>query len=195
MPVCPDKFREMGTCFLAGFLRASLLDGGSCSLHETDRGGGGLLEQMATPWVMANSSSILAHTSEARGLKSRCQRGQALGRLSGGTLPASSAFGWTRASLGLWLHLSHPCLHLHKSSLSVYQSVQSLSRVRLLATPRTAARQTSLSFTNSWSFLKLTSIESAMPSNRLILCCPLLLLPSIFPSIRIFSNESALCTR
>ena len=63
------------------------------------------------------------------------------------------------------------------------------------ATPQTAARQASLSFRISWSLLKLMSIESVMPSNPLILCRPLLLLPSIFPSISIFSNESALCIR
>ena len=62
-------------------------------------------------------------------------------------------------------------------------------------TPCTAARQASLSITNSWSLLKLMSIESVMPSNHLILCHPLLLLPSIFPSIRVFSNESVLCIR
>ena len=69
-------------------------------------------------------------------------------------------------------------------------SVQLLSRVRLFAAPWTAARQASLSITNSRSLLKLMSIESVMPSNHLILCCPLLLPPSIFPSIRVFSNES-----
>ena len=69
--------------------------------------------------------------------------------------------------------------------------VQSLSRVQLFATPWTAARQASLSITNSRSSLKLMSIQSVMPSNHLILCRPLLLLPSIFPSIRVFSNESA----
>ena len=74
-------------------------------------------------------------------------------------------------------------------------SVQSLSRVRLFATPWIAARQAFLSITNSRSSLKFTSIESAMPSSHLILCRPLLLLPSIFPSIRVFSNESALCIR
>ena len=74
-------------------------------------------------------------------------------------------------------------------------SVQSLSRVWLFGTPWTAARQASLSITNSRSSLKLTSIESVMPSNHLILCCPLLLLPAILPSIRVFSNESALCIR
>ena len=62
-------------------------------------------------------------------------------------------------------------------------------------TPWTAARQASLSITNSWSLLKLMSIELVMPSNHLILCCPLLLLPSIFPSIRVFSNESVLHIR
>ena len=74
-------------------------------------------------------------------------------------------------------------------------SVQSLSHVRLFAPPWTAARQASLSITNSWSLLKLMSIELVMPSNHLILCHPLLLLPSIYPSIRAFSNESVLCIR
>ena len=73
-------------------------------------------------------------------------------------------------------------------------SVQLLSRVQLFATPRTAACQASLSITNSQSLLKLMSIELVMPSNHLILCCPLLL-PSIVPSIRVFSNESVLCIR
>ena len=75
-----------------------------------------------------------------------------------------------------------------------FSSVQSLSCVRLFETPWTTARQASLSITNSWSLLKLISIESVMPSNHLILCHPLLL-PSIFPSIGVFSNESALCIR
>ena len=69
-------------------------------------------------------------------------------------------------------------------------SVQSLSRVRLFASPWTIAHQASLSITNSQSLLKLMSIESVMPSNHLILCHPLLLLPSTFPSIRVFSSES-----
>ena len=73
-----------------------------------------------------------------------------------------------------------------------FSSVQSLSRVWLFATPWIAARQASLSITNSWSLLKLTSIESVMPSSHLILC---LLLPPIPPSIRVFSNESTLCLR
>ena len=76
-----------------------------------------------------------------------------------------------------------------------FSSVQSLSRVRLFATPWTAARQASLSITNVQSFLKLMSIELVMPFNHLLLCCPLLLLPSVFPSIRVFSNESALRIR
>ena len=77
-----------------------------------------------------------------------------------------------------------------------FSSVQSLSRVRLFATPWTTARQNSLSITNSQSPLKLIMyIESVMPSNHLILCHPLLLLLSIFPSIRVFSNESALHNR
>ena len=73
--------------------------------------------------------------------------------------------------------------------------VHSLSRVQLFVTPWTAAHQASLSFTISWSWLKLMSIESVMSSNHLILCHPLLLLSSIFPSIKVFSNESALRIR
>ena len=76
-----------------------------------------------------------------------------------------------------------------------FSSVQSLSRVWLFAIPWTAARQASLSSTNSQSLLKLMSVDSVMPSNHLILCRPILLLPSIFPSIRIFSNVSALHIR
>ena len=83
-----------------------------------------------------------------------------------------------------------PSLSFIKLSIS---SVQSLSRVWFFATSWTAAHQASLSNTNSRSLLKLMSIESVMPSNHLILCCPLLLPPWIFPSIRVFSNESVLC--
>ena len=82
--------------------------------------------------------------------------------------------------------LSHP---------SQFSSVQSLSHVQLFATPWTAACQASLSIANSQNLLKLVSIESVMPSNHLILCHPLLLLPSIFPSIRVFPNESVLPVR
>ena len=76
-----------------------------------------------------------------------------------------------------------------------FSSVQSLSRVRLFATPWTAAHQASLSINNSRSLLKLMSIEWVMPSNHLILCRPLLLLPSVFPTVRVFSSESALHIR
>ena len=79
--------------------------------------------------------------------------------------------------------------------LIVSQSVQSLSRVWLFATQWITAHQASLSITNSWSSLKVVSIESVMPSSHLILCCPLLLLPPIPPSIRVFSNETTLCMR
>ena len=79
--------------------------------------------------------------------------------------------------------------------LNNVQSVQFLSHVQLFVTPWTAAHQASLPIPTSQSLLKLMSIESVMRSNHLILCCPLLLLPSIFPSIRVFSNESVLCIR
>ena len=82
-----------------------------------------------------------------------------------------------------------------KTIIFMFSSVQSLSRVQLFVTPCTAACQASLSITNSRSLLKLMSIELVMPSNHLILCPPLLLLPSIFPSIRVFSNESVLSIR
>ena len=91
----------------------------------------------------------------------------------------------------LW-SASPPALNLSQHQFS---SVQLLSHVRLFATPLTAACQASLSITNSQSPPQIMSIELVMPSNHLILCCPLLLLPSIFPSIRVFSNESALHIR
>ena len=92
-------------------------------------------------------------------------------------------------------HSATPWTTALQASLSLSQSVQSLSRVRLFVTPWTAAHQVSLSITNSRSSLRLMSIESVMPSSHLILCRPLLLLPPIPPSIRVFSNESTLCTR
>ena len=86
-------------------------------------------------------------------------------------------------------------LSISRTLIVQFSSVQLFSRVQLFATPWTAARQVSLSITSSWSLPKPMPNESVMPSNHLILCCPLLLLPSIFPSIRVFSNESALCIR
>ena len=90
---------------------------------------------------------------------------------------------------------ANPRRHIIWATFAQFSSVQSLSRVRLFVTPWTAARQAPLSITNSWSLLKLMSIKSVMPSNQLILCRPLLLPPSIFPSVRVFSNESALRIR
>ena len=82
-----------------------------------------------------------------------------------------------------------------QGGLACCSSVQSLSRVQLFGTPWIAAWQASLSITNSWSLIKLMSVALVMPSNHLIFCHPLLFLPSIFPSIRVFTNESALCIR
>ena len=84
---------------------------------------------------------------------------------------------------------------MQPAGMLTLSSVQSLSHIQLLAAPGTAACQASLSISNSQSLLKFMSIESVMPSNHFIPCCPLLLLPSIFPSIRVFSNESALLMR
>ena len=85
--------------------------------------------------------------------------------------------------------------HVAKENICSISSVRWLSRVQLFAIPWTTAHQASLSITNSQSLLKFMSFESVMPSNYLILCLPLLLLPSIFPSIRVFSNESVLHIR
>ena len=93
------------------------------------------------------------------------------------------------------VNATYCCLWICHLCLFQFSSVQSLSRVRLFVTPWIAARQASLSITNSWSSLKLMCIESVMPSSHLILCRPLLLLPPIPPSIRVFSSESTLCMR
>ena len=95
---------------------------------------------------------------------------------------------WTGEAQGIFRAIKMFCVILNSS-------VQSLSHVRLFATPWTAARQASLSITNSRSLPKLMSIKSVMPPNHLILCRPLLLLPPIHPSIRVFSNESTLRVR
>ena len=109
-----------------------------------------------------------------------------MGFRAGKNLKCTSGSGLSLAST--------PTLSLLQTSVSV-SSAQLLSRVQLFATPWTTACQASLSITNSWSPSKPMSIESVMPSSHLILCHPLLLLPSVFPSIRVFSNESALHIR
>ena len=118
-------------------------------------------------------------------------------------------FSWGSDAVHIWVRtgiMNWFFIYLYQDfSILLFSSVQSLSRVRLFATPWTAARQVSLSITNSQSLPKSMSIESwtcwhptiqpSHPSNHLILCHPLLLMPSIFPSIRVFSNESALLIR
>ena len=112
-------------------------------------------------------------------------------------LPAEVTFARFFSSaadrLSIWGGAEQPCCQTGPFQLN--QSVQSLSPVQLFVTPWTAAHQASLSFTNSWRLLKLVSIKSVMPSNHLILCHPLLLLPSIFPSIKVVPNESVLLIR
>ena len=92
-------------------------------------------------------------------------------------------------------YVSYPDVSLLNHPSTAFSSVQSFSHVRLFAVPWTVECQASFSITKSWSLFKLISIESMMPPNNLILCHPLLLLPSIFPSIRVFSNESVLHIR
>ena len=105
---------------------------------------------------------------------------------------------WFPTLLILFLNLLEAIFTMVNSSIVLVifvVIVQLLSCVQVFETPQAATRQSFLSFTNSWSLCKLMFIESVMPYNHLILCCPLLLLPSVFPSIRIFSRESALCIR
>ena len=110
-----------------------------------------------------------------------------------GFIPWMQGFFSVRKSINVIYHINK--LKNKKHMIISISSVQSLSCVRLFATPWRAACQASLSITNSRSLLKLMSIDSVMPSNHLILCCPLLLPPPIFPSIRVFSDESVLCIR
>ena len=97
--------------------------------------------------------------------------------------------------MSLYLQIGRLPPHPFLVYISLISSVQLLSHVQLFVTPWTAACQASLSITNTWSLLKLMSTELVMPSNHLILCHPLLLMASIFPSIRVFSNESVLCIK
>ena len=106
-------------------------------------------------------------------------------------LPHITSVQFTSVVLQLWSNCQKGTFY----DFEVHVVVQSLSRVWLFETPETAACQASLSFNISQGLLKLMCIESVMPFNHLILCCSLLLLPSIFPSFRVFSNESALCIR
>ena len=110
-----------------------------------------------------------------------------------GSTPQGHLWNYRTAS-GVLLPLTQQAVRLCRVRTSASQSVQLLSHIRLFGNPGTA-HQASLSITNSRSLLKLKSIESVMPSTHLILCFPLLLLPSIFPSIRVFPNESALRIR
>ena len=115
------------------------------------------------------------------------------------SLAGCSPWGHKESDTTQWLSM-HASMLLYNCLESLvinktFSSVQSLSRFRLFATPWIPAHQASLSITNSWSSLKFKFIESVMPSSHLILCRPLLLLPPIPPSIRVFSNDSTLCIR
>ena len=103
--------------------------------------------------------------------------------------------GWPKSSFELFHKMLQKNPNKPFGQPSQFSSVHLLSHVQLFATPWTTACQASLSITNSWSLLKLMSIGLVMPSNHVILCRPLLLQPKIFPSIKVFSNESVLCIR
>ena len=109
---------------------------------------------------------------------------------------------WRLMKLQTWVQFSRQNIESRKETLDIslenvwiFVVVQLLSHVRLIAAPRTAARQAPLSFTVAWNLLRFMSFELVILSKHLILCRPLLLLPSIFPSIRVFSNEPVLCIR
>ena len=141
------------------------------------------------------------------GLKSGCRRLLSLLEVLGGNslswlfsyfqrlLPSSKSSVTILSDLSSDTDPQSPASTSKDLVITLVVVVQLLSRVRLSATPWTAVYQASLSFTIYQSLLKLMSIESVMPSNHLIFCCPLLVLPSIFPSIRVCSNESALGIR
>ena len=112
--------------------------------------------------------------------------------MSGEAGPPSREGWWSPLPINSFLN-PVPSRGIWAISMSHSVVVQLLSHVRLFAIPWTTAHQASLSVINSWSLLKLMSFESVMPSNHLILCHPILLLPSIFPSIRVFSKDSVLC--
>ena len=137
-------------------------------------------------WGRAFPQPCVQHRASAVLRRPRCRVGTRQAALIPLLLPLA---------LKPWTHSPRASCFNSKSISSSFRSVQSLSHVRLFATLWTAAHQASLSITNSQTLLKLMSIGSVMPSNHLLLCRPLLPLPSIFPSIRVFSNESVLCIR
>ena len=136
--------------------------------------------------LLQSPSSLITHTLSSLSSASSVQGS------------ARQLVSWTESVIHSFCLLSWKlgtAFHIDSSSLSLFGSVQLLSGVRLFATRQTTADQASLYINNSRSPPKPISIELVMPSNHLILCCPLLLLPSIFPGIRVFSNESAFCIR
>ena len=144
--------------------------------------------ELATVWLLTPGSRVLSPVPTIGRTTYKWPKEPTRCNLS--RLPSGGVLGNTKAKSLVFTSRSYgDCA---PNLWSLLSSVQSLSRVRLFVTPWTVARQASLSITNSRSLLKLMSIESVMPSNHLILCCPLLLPPSIFPTIRVFSKESVL---
>ena len=185
-PFCPlALYPPLGSCGLA-------LSDSSPAPHLWGLGCRGAGEAKVL-WERAHPSGTAAHTEWA------------VNRLSEGT-PWWSPHSYRTVSVPVLLHslcvpclghpqLPHMPLHFLLRCSVQFSSVQLLSCVRLFATPWTAACQAPLSAINSWSLLKLMSIQSVTPSNHFILCRPLLLPPSLFPSIKVFSSESVSCIR
>ena len=163
-------------------------------------GGGAVVQSLShvwllvTPWTIASQAPLSSTISEFAQIHVHWANDVIL---PSHPLPNPSPFAFNvsqHQGLFQWVISSHQVAQVLELQHQL-SSVQLLSRVQLFATPRTSGHQASLSITNSWSLPKLMSIKSVMPSNHLILCHPLLLLPPIPPSIRIFSNESTLHIR
>ena len=199
---CSEERGAVGLLLLAGGNRPEL---------AAEAGGWGWV-----PWDLLPFWLCIRWASTQCDYHESYMRFEGRGSWMEGTRSRSAVGGWFQSFRDLcialpgWLTFCLKCLSYKMGTVEawdhsftrgglvfcvVFSSVQSLSHVWLSATPRTVAYQASLSITNSWSLLKLMSIESVMPSNHLILCHPLLLLPSVFPSLRVFFNQLALCIR
>ena len=161
----------------------SMLSSHDCSYRENQARSASFLQDTLLMFLGPSQGDLTqTHSTQCLRICSACDQ-----------VPPILFHGTRNENFIFFTSTSAPSYFFH--DYNQFSSVQSLSRVQLFVTPQTTARQASLSITKSWSSPRLTFIESVMPSSLLILCRPLLLLPSIFPSIRVFSNESALRIR